>query len=125
MNKTIILSELSKSISDLTGCTVEDAKNFLRELFSLAYSKLEQEGRAEIPEVGTWVNDGEQIIFAPDEELAAAINAPFAAFEAIELPGIEEPQDEAEQERQIAESAELEEREDAEPESEPEPEPEP
>jgi len=121
MDKMIILSDLSRSIAASTGCTIEDAENFLRELFSLAYSRLEHDGRVEIPEVGVFVNDGENIGFAPDGELASALNAPFAAFDAIELPD-DYVEAESEVEREIAAAVEFEEQSDAEPVPEAEPE---
>ncbi len=121
MDKMIILSDLSRSIAASTGCTIDDAENFLRELFSLAYSRLERDGRAEIPEVGVFVNDGENIGFAPDGELASALNAPFAAFEAVELPD-DYVENECDDEREISAAAEFEEQSDAEPVPEAEPE---
>ena len=86
MNKTIILSELSKTIAELTQCTDADAENFVRELFALVAERLETDGEAYIPEVGTFKVVDETLNFVPTEDLAAAINAPFAAFEAIEIP---------------------------------------
>lgn len=117
MDKTIILSDLSRSIATSTGCTIDDAENFLRELFALAYSRLEHDGKVEIPEVGVFVNDGEKILFAPDAELASALNAPFAAFDAVELPD-DYTEEQSENEREISAAAEFEEQSDAEPEPE-------
>lgn len=86
MNDMIIFSRLSHTVAELTQCTDSDAENFLRELFQLAYEQLESEGRVTVPGLGTFVVTGETVAFAPDAELAGAINAPFGAFEAVELP---------------------------------------
>lgn len=129
MEKTVILTDMARSVSELTGCTVEDAEAFLRETFALATRRLAEEGRVTISGTGTFVLNGERVEFAPDAELAAALNAPFAAFEAIELPEGFDAEEESETEevpapQQIAEAAEFEEAEDAAPEPEPETEPE-
>lgn len=86
MDRIIILSELGKSIAELTECSVADAENFVRELFMLAAERLESDGEVLIPEVGAFKVTGDLIEFAPDADLAAAVNAPFSAFEAVELP---------------------------------------
>lgn len=86
MNKTITLSELARYIAELTHCTPEDAENFVRETFRLTTEKLEAEHESEIPEIGTFVISDNSISFAPEKTLAEELNAPFAAFEAIELP---------------------------------------
>lgn len=86
MDKTIILSELSRTIAELTECTAADAETFVRELFILAAERLEADGEVHIPAVGSFKLTDSAIAFAPDSELAAGINAPFAAFEAVELP---------------------------------------
>lgn len=125
MNNTLILADLTQTISTLTGCSATDAETFLRETFQLAASQLEKAGSVTIPHVGTFVVGDETIDFAPDAELAATINAPFAAFEAIEIPDdfpesdiTEEPAESIEPEapseaEQIADAAEFEERQDA------------
>lgn len=93
MNKIITLTELAEQIAALTQCSAEDAENFVRETFRLATETIETERAVEIPGIGTFKITDETISYAPDEELATEINAPFSAFEAIELPeDIEETQ---------------------------------
>lgn len=119
MNKVIILSELAKTVAELTQCSVEDAENFVRETFRLAAERLEADRRVEIPGLGTFLVADETIEFAPDSAFAAELNAPFAAFEAIELPEDFEPEvktaENVEEEEEIAAAAEFEEAEDAAP----------
>ncbi|MCM1310378.1 MAG: HU family DNA-binding protein [Bacteroides sp.] len=126
MNKVIILSELAKTVAELTQCSVEDAENFVRETFRLAAEHLETDRRVEIPGLGTFIVANESIDFAPDSDFAAELNAPFAAFEAIELPDdfesekaeekVEAAEETvAEQNEEIAAAAEFEEAEDAAP----------
>lgn len=133
MNKVIILSELATSVARLTQSSSDEAEAFIRETFRLAAEDLEAEGKAEIPGIGVFVVTGESVAFAPDSAIAEELNAPFSAFEAIELPegewendalSVVEPAEEQPSE-EIAEAAEFEEREDAAPEPRPEPDPEP
>lgn len=95
MNDMIIFSRLSRTVAELTQCAEADAENFLRELFQLAYEQLESDGRVTVPGLGTFVVTEETVAFAPDAELAETINAPFGAFEAVELPE-DEPEEVAE-----------------------------
>lgn len=129
MDRTITLSELSATIAELTQCTQADAEDFVRELFRVAAEKLQEDGEVAIPGLGTFKSTDESIAFAPQSDLAQTLNAPFAAFEAIELPpdytdeSPEEqqtPEEEEEEtpaetaaEMEIAEAAEFEEEEDA------------
>lgn len=85
MNKTVIFSQLSATVAGLTRSDEADAAEFLRVLFQLTAEQLEAEGEAVIPGIGRFVVTSETIAFAPDAELAAAVNAPFAAFEPVEL----------------------------------------
>ena len=86
MNNTIILSQLSETIAGLTQSEAADAENFVRERVALVAERLEADGRVEVPALGTFVIADDGVDYAPDAALAEAINAPFAAFEAIELP---------------------------------------
>ena len=108
MDKTIILPELSKTIGELTGCSAADAENFVRELFILAAERLEADGEVFIPEIGSFKLTDSGVAFAPSPDLAAAINAPFAAFEAVELPAdmdFDDAQEENSQEEDDQEEA--------------------
>ena len=109
MNNTIILSQLSETIAGLTQSEAADAENFVRERVALVAERLEADGRVEVPALGTFVIADDGVDYAPDAALAEAINAPFAAFEAIELP------DEVE----LSESIDSPERDDAPDDSEP------
>ncbi len=92
MNNTIILNQLSETIAKLTGVTADDAELFVRELSALIAERLETDGQVEVPGLGTFVVSDETVVYAPDSTLAEEINAPFAAFEAIELPDDESDQ---------------------------------
>lgn len=117
MNNIVALTNLALDITEYTRCSVEDAETFLRETFRLAAEQLEGERKVEIPGLGVFIVAEDNIAFAPDQTLAAELNAPFAAFEAIELPDDyaiqDETADEPAVEEQIAGAAEFEEEEDA------------
>ncbi|MDE6367565.1 MAG: hypothetical protein K2L33_08290, partial [Muribaculaceae bacterium] len=96
MNNTIILSQLSRTVAGLTRSDEAETEDFLRELFQHAAEQLEADGRVTVPGLGTFVVSSDSIAFAPDRELAEAINAPFAAFEPVELDFEPEPEPEPE-----------------------------
>lgn len=103
MDKTIIFSQLSHTVAELTQCSDADAENFLRELFSLAAESLEEDGEVNVPFVGRFVVTSETVAFVPDLEFAEAVNAPFAAFEPVELPeGMDDTEEPAESEPEEA-----------------------
>lgn len=107
MDKTIIFSQLSHTVAELTQCSDADAENFLRELFSLAAESLEEDGEVNVPFVGRFVVTSETVAFVPDQEFAEAVNAPFAAFEPVELPeGMDDTEEPAESEPEEAVPAE-------------------
>ncbi len=107
MDKTIIFSQLSHTVAELTQCSDADAENFLRELFSLAAESLEEDGEVNVPFVGRFVVTSETVAFVPDPEFAEAVNAPFAAFEPVELPeGMDDTEEPAESEPEEAGPAE-------------------
>lgn len=109
MNKMIILSQLSETIAALTGTTADDAEFFVRELSALIADCLETDGQVEVPGLGSFVVSDETVVYAPDRGLAEEINAPFAAFEAIELPDNEDDNaDESGEQEEIAVAAEFE-----------------
>ena len=136
MNKTLTQADLSALIARLTDCPVADTETFLHVLFTNAAKRLAEEGSVEIPGVGRFIVGDSSVEFAPDPAMAKAINAPFADFQAVELPDgfgieditenegtheepeLEEPVETAQpapetEEEEIAESAEREERLDA------------
>lgn len=93
-------------MAELTQCTVADAENFIREAFHLAAEKLESDRRVELPGVGTFIVTDDNIAFAPDPTLAGEINAPFAAFEAVELPDEDVAEENEDNEAALAEAVE-------------------
>lgn len=121
MNNTVALPELAARIAQLSGADNDIAARFVTAVFSCVEKALAEGGCAIISGIGTFRNDNGKVSFEPDESLAAAINAPFAMFEPMELPPdinadifADNP---AEQERQTMTEPE--------PESAPEPSPEP
>ncbi len=108
MNKTIILSDLSSNIASLTGCSAAEAEAFVRELSNLVAERLDSDGQVEVPGLGTFVVTDETVAFAPVRELAEEINAPFSAFEAVELPDEVEENAVDESAAEIAAAAEFE-----------------
>lgn len=126
MDRTVIFSQLCHTVAELTQCSEADAENFVRELFALAADVLEEDGEVAVPFLGRFVVTSETVAFVPETEFAETLNAPFAAFEPVELPDDmdeaeeEEPvEEEQEESQEIAEAAEFEEKNDAEPEVEP------
>ena len=105
MQQKITFSEVCRIIADRTGLPRRDVDEFLRALFSTIASALAQGEQVRIKGIGTFkaqrmgerksvdVNSGKVITlpahtklsFAPAKDLAAAVNAPFAAFEAVEI----------------------------------------
>ena len=82
----LTVNELAANLAELTGCSIADAENFLREVFALAVENIEAEGEVDIPCLGRFVLVENDVVFKPDAALAEAINAPFADFEPVELP---------------------------------------
>lgn len=85
MNRTITLRELSAEIAAATSITDQDAEAFLRELASVVTEGLAAGESVRIKGIGTFAADGDTVMFKPDDELAEAVNMPFAAFEPVEL----------------------------------------
>lgn len=82
----LTINNLAETLAEFTGCTSSDAESFLRELFALTAQELESEGGVEVPCLGRFAIMDGTVIYQPDEELAAAVNAPFADFQPVELP---------------------------------------
>jgi nucleoid-associated protein YgaU len=88
MNNIIPLPQIISQLAQLTDCDVATARKFLHEFFATIESVLMTGESIQIKGVGTFSksdNPNEPIVFVPDEELADAINTPFAMFEAIPL----------------------------------------
>lgn len=121
MNNTIALSQLIVRLGKTADTDSATARRFLRAFFGTIEEALVAGEPITIPGIGTFRHstaigaEPGKVIFAPDSELAKAINAPFEIFEPVELArGVDfdnEPEPEAAPE--------------PEPQTEPEPEPEP
>lgn len=105
MEQKITFSEACRLIADRTGLPRRDVDDFLRALFAGIASSLAEGEQVRLKGVGTFkvqrmgerksvdVNTGRvitlsahtKLTFVPSKELAAAVNEPFAAFEAVEL----------------------------------------
>lgn len=111
MNNKITLPALITMLSQQTGLSKKVCEEFIRELCQMTAGVLEERDTVRIKGLGVFrtvpvqprrsvdVTSGENIeiaghlkvSFTPARDLAKAINAPFSAFEAIELPdGLEE-----------------------------------
>ncbi len=120
----LTFNQLAQTLAELNSCSVADAENFLRELFTLAAEELESEGGVEVPAIGCFALMDGEVIYQPDAELAAALNAPFADFEPVELPAgfsLDAPEEPAEPSEQSEESESLEQSEESEESEESEP----
>lgn len=134
MSQKIMMPALTAMLSVRSGDSREQVENFLRELFDVIRSALEEGESVKVPGMGIFktidvearksvdVNTGadtiipehKKIVFLPCKELASSVNAPFEMFETVELPEeiqlespeeTETPIDEAADE--IVEAAEL------------------
>lgn len=105
MGAKITLSELSRLLATQTGYASRDTEAFLKELFFEIGSSLEKDDTVKLKGIGTFktnrsgarksvdVSTGEEIeipshirvVFTPDKDIAAAINAPFSMFESVEI----------------------------------------
>ena len=86
MDNVINLKDLVQTLSELTGCTADEGEKFITALLGEVASRLTSASRVTVPKVGTFAVIDNAISFEPDRELADAVNAPFAGFEAVELP---------------------------------------
>lgn len=103
MSEKLNLQDLIDLLAEKQKLTKKDAELFLRELFSLILSTIEQKDSVKIKDFGTFklvkvnsrksvdVNTGEDIeipahyklAFTPDKTLRDLINTPFAHFESV------------------------------------------
>lgn len=95
MNTKIPLKQLAETVAETTGVSVETAQSFIKSYFSEIADRLlngEIVRVEKLGDFGTSPNPEDPVVFAPDPELAADINAPFAMFEALTIddPGSEE-----------------------------------
>lgn len=88
MNEKISFQQLSELLSEITGSSVATSELFIKELFAAIADTLIKGESVKIKDLGTFSPSGmpdKPVIFAPAEELAEAINMPFACFDAVEL----------------------------------------
>ena len=87
MNSIVTLPEIAAKTAEAAGVPVDTAVRFILELFSGAEAAFASGSHSvTIKGVGTFSRRSSEIKFTPDAELAAAVNAPFSLFSAIELP---------------------------------------
>lgn len=89
MNEKITFHQLGSKLSELTGGTQSTSELFVKEFFATITEALQRDGIVKIKNFGTFILsdiDGEKKVkFAPDKDIAEAINMPFSCFEAVEL----------------------------------------
>lgn len=86
MNLTISLRKFLESVASASGLSYETCEKLLGELTAQVTSMLSRGENVSIKGIGTFRMIDDEVVFAPDMELAEKINLPFAAFEAVELP---------------------------------------
>ncbi len=86
MTQKITFLQLVASLCDATSCDNETASGFIKELFENIASSLSKGETVTVKGLGTFsLNGSNAVSWIPDEQLAAAVNEPFALFEAVEL----------------------------------------
>lgn len=87
MNNTLNLQQLATALASTTGSTPEQCENFIKELIADISNRLTNEGQCIVPHIGTFTADSYagDIVFTPEDGLAAAVNEPFSFFEPVEL----------------------------------------
>ncbi len=86
MNRIVTIGELARTVAQFNSCHESDALAFVRETFALAYETLAAGDAVVIKGLGEFSGTEGSVLYRPDRELADAVNAPFAAFSAVELP---------------------------------------
>lgn len=87
MSQTITLPELIKLLSATTNSSESTARQFITELFAALSDSLAEGKKTKIKGLGTFsISEfNKSVEFQPDNDIAEAINHPFAFFEAVEL----------------------------------------
>lgn len=86
MNNIMPLPALSASVATAVNCTEQEAEELIRIFFSSLSETLAQGHNVKIKGLGSFTVIDDDVRFMPDTGLADAVNLPFAAFEAVELP---------------------------------------
>lgn len=109
MNETITLPKLISFVAQATDCTPAEARKFVHDFFALIEQTLSEGEMVTIKGVGTFArtdNPAAPVKFQADDELAAAVNEPFSAFQAVELnDGVTEDMLQEQQQAPAAEPA--------------------
>lgn len=88
MNNIIPVSRLGELLAAKTGADVDACTKFVKEYFGLIEATLAAGENVTIKGIGTFRltgNDEEPVVYEPDADLAATVNAPFEAFDAVDL----------------------------------------
>lgn len=85
MNKTLALPNIVARLTELAHTDEQTASAFVNEFVTLVEETLAAGEEVTIKQIGTFA-PGWPIDFTPAQELAEAVNAPFAMFECVELP---------------------------------------
>ncbi len=86
MTRKITFPQLAASLSEATASNHETASAFLKAVFETISSALANGETVTVKGLGSFmVNEGNNVVWIPDEQLASAVNEPFAFFEAVEL----------------------------------------
>lgn len=89
MNNTVTLPQLIARLAAAAGCTPAEARKYIHDLFAAVEEALADGKSYTIEGIGEFApgfEAGNPVLFRPDESLAAALNEPFAAFSAVEIP---------------------------------------
>ena len=127
MNNTVTLPQLIARLAAAAGCTPAEARKYIHDLFAAVEEALADGKSYTIDGIGEFApgfEAGNPVLFRPDESLAAALNEPFAAFSAVEIPA-ELDEKSLEPETQPESQPEAEPETETEPDTEPVSEPEP
>lgn len=89
MNEKITFHQLASKLSELTGGNQTTSELFIKEFFATITEALKKDGNVKIKNFGTFILSNIKgdisVKFAPDKDIAEAINMPFSCFEAVEL----------------------------------------
>jgi len=86
MTCKITFPQLVDALCAITSSDTQTASDFIKEVFESTTTALARGESAAIKGLGTFmISENNTIAWIPDEQLAAAVNEPFAFFEAVEL----------------------------------------
>lgn len=126
MNDTITLPRLISRLAEAAGCSPAVARKYIHDLFADVEDAIEAGETYTVEGLGEFapgIDAANPVLFRPDPALAAALNEPFEAFTAIELPADYTPEPPAEEPQPEPEEATESAAEEPEPEPEEAPEP--